>query len=229
MKHKVIFALTAVLMVGCNTPKDNPNDPFLKATRDYAVKEVKEHYKTDVEPMAIEIKQCDFCFNSPVRFSTVVANLSKVSYEYTAGKMSKKEYLEKKKELLEQYERVMESWTYGDVDTAVRDYEDKHRLYCCVAPIEKWDADGKQVDTARFYIRWGSFDPRDTNGLNLVSSMDVLEMYYDNQIANPSCFFDEGIEYRHYNDRGAIYNKELKKWYKTVEELNEDLQKMGIE
>ena len=229
MKRTLITALTAVFMVGCNTPKDNPNDPFLKATRDYAVKEVKEHYNTDVDPMNIEITQCDYCLTSPLRFSSVVAGLSKINYEYTAGKIAKNEYLEKKKELLEDYERVMESWVYGEMDSTVRDYGDKHRLYYCVAPVEKYDADGKMLDTARFYIRWGSFDPRDTNGVNLVSSMDVLKMYYDNQIANPSYFYDEGIEYRRYDDRGTIYFAKTNKWYKTEEELNADLEKMGYE
>lgn len=35
MKQKVLLALAAMALVGCNgsTPKDDPNDPFIKANQ----------------------------------------------------------------------------------------------------------------------------------------------------------------------------------------------------
>ena len=120
----------------------------------------------------------------------------------------------------------MECWVYGNLDSTVRDYTDKHRLYYCVAPCEKWDADGKILDTAKFYIRWGSYDPRDTTGMNLVSSMDVVKNYFDLMIEHPQ-LFDESLNYKHYNDRGSLYCFKLNKWYRTEEELEEDLKKIG--
>lgn len=231
MKRIVLIGITAVLMVGCsnnsNTPKDDPNDPFIKPTREFAVRELGEHFKTAIaDPMEIKITQCDYSLTSPVRLNVAVSNLLKNEADFANGIINKKQYKSNKIEWLEKYECVMESWTYGNLDSTVRDYNDKHRLYYCVAPYEKWDADGKNIDTAKFYIRWGSYDPRDTTGMNLVSSMDVFNLYYDLMIQHAR-LFDESLNYRHYNDRGPIYNRGLNKWYRTQEELEEDLKKLG--
>ena len=80
-----------------------------------------------------------------------------------------------------------------------------------------------------FFVRWGSFNPDDTNSVNLVSSMDVLNMYLDPQISNPMNFIVDGVEYHHHTDRGTIYNEKLNKWYRTVEELEKDLKQLGYE
>lgn len=205
MKQKVLLALAAMALVGCNgsTPKDDPNDPFIKATRNYAVRQVKEHLKTDVQPYDIEITKCDYEFESPVRFSVAIAELSKNEYQYTAGNITKKQYTDNKIEWLGKYEYVLETWVYGEDDTTLRTYGEYAKpMYKCVAPTEIWDADGKHNDTETFFIRWGSFDPRDTNEMK--STMEVWEMYYKYQIDNIR-YFDESLNYHRHNDRDTAW------------------------
>lgn len=216
MKKTLTIALAALLLAGCsNTAKD---DPFLKATRDYAAKEMKEHYNTDVDPNEIQISLCDYSLPTPLKFQAINNSLTKNENDYKAGRITKEEYTDEKVSLLEEYEHILECWVYADLDPNVRDTTDKHRLYYCVVPV---------LDTAKFYVRWSSYDPNDTH--EMFSAMDMLQLYWGLQTATPLNFYDEGLEYRHYNDRGSIYNARLNKWYRTQEELEEDLKRLGYE
>lgn len=161
---KLFIALAALMMVGCST---TPKDPLIDATRNYAVRQVKEYYKADVKPNEITITKCDYDFETPYRATAYIGELSRMKAEYINGNIATyDEYLSMVNEIAARFDTLLKVWTFPNEKNAIYS-EDNKPLYKCVSPV----ADN---DTVTFYVRWCS--PNDTT--QLISSMAAKDMIY---------------------------------------------------